>query len=179
MAIYTKKGDKGTTALYHQNSGQATRVSKNTQIVRTLGAIDELNSYLGIAVTLGNVKTKKILENLQRNLFTINSIIAGADIEFTQKPTREIEKLIDGLEGKLPPLSNFILSGGSTLAAHLQYARALARRAERETVALSELQEIHPPLLKYMNRLSDLLFMLSREANANKGIKDTFWKLAR
>lgn len=168
MAIYTKRGDKGETSLYDSTSRQNIRVSKDSRRINAIGAIDELNSYLGM--------TSADLKEIQRDLFTIGSILAGAKLRFGKAKTKKLEKTIDKLEGKLPVLKNFILPGGSRLAAHLQYARALTRRAERQVVALSEVDKIKPEVLIYLNRLSDYLFMLARKANFDAEVKEEVWK---
>lgn len=168
MAIYTKRGDKGETSLYDKNSRQNIRVSKDSLRIGAIGAIDELNSYLGVASTN--------LKDIQRDLFTIGSILAGARLSFGKAKTKKLEKTIDKLEGKLPVLKNFILPGGTSEAAHLQYARALCRRAERELVSLSKTQDINPNILTFMNRLSDYLFMFARKANYDAKIKEETWK---
>lgn len=176
MAIYTKRGDRGETSLYDKMSRQNVRVSKNSLRIRTIGAIDELNSFLGVVVanSSDSVLVKRIKE-IQRNLLTIGSILAGSPLRFSRSKTKRLEKTIDRLEGKLPILKNFIVPGGSQVAAHLQYARALARRAERLVVALSEVERVKLQILVYLNRLSDAIFMLAREANAKAKIKEEVW----
>lgn len=176
MAIYTKRGDKGETSVYDEGSAQRTRVSKDSLRVEALGAIDELNSFLGVCASFSeNPSLTKILKEIQANLLTIGSITAGSNLKFSKAKTNRLEKLIDDLEGKLPVLANFVVPGGTKLASHLQYARALVRRTERRVVALSKEQKINPAILKYLNRLSDSLFMLAREANNNAGVMDEVW----
>ena len=132
MVIYTKRGDKGETSLYDEGSAQRMRVSKSSCNIAALGAIDELNSYLGVAVAITKDKSLSLsLRNVQKNLLTIGSILAGSKLRFSSVQTRKLEKLIDELEGNLPVLKNFILPGGSQVSAHLHYARALSRRVER------------------------------------------------
>lgn len=183
MAIYTKRGDRGKTSLYDPKNRQDRRISKDSQTIGAIGAIDELNSYLGICISFcENPETTLTLKEIQANLFTIGSILAGSKLRFGSLKTKKLEKMIDKLEGELPVLKNFILPGGSKLASHLQFARALCRRAERKLVALSKLQSTsHLPrrqagqLLSYMNRLSDFLFMLAREENHELGVKEVVW----
>ncbi len=165
MAIYTKRGDKGETSLYDKNSRQNIRVSKDSLRIEAIGAIDELNSYLGVA--------SADLKDIQRDLFTIGSILAGAKLRFPKSKIKKLEKVIDKLEGTLPVLKNFILPGGIQTAANLQYARALCRRAER---AIVRLEIKNQEILAYINRLSDYLFMLARKANYDVGIKEEVWK---
>jgi cob(I)alamin adenosyltransferase len=173
MAIYTKKGDAGDTGLY---SGK--RISKNSLVVQAIGAIDEANSFLGVANSFSEDSnlTSKIKE-VQRNLFKIGSALAGAKVWVSVKATKKLEKEIDGLEGTLPVLKNFILPGGTRESSLLFMARTFIRRAERLVVALSMTEEIKPQILAYLNRLSDYLFMLARKANFTKKIKEEAWRV--
>jgi len=177
MVIYTKRGDAGETSLYDVNSSQRKRVSKSSCSIAALGAIDELNSFLGICVSLSDDKwLKKALENIQGDLLTIGSIIAGSDLRFSVTKTKNLEKIIDELEGRLPVLKNFIIPGGGELAVHLHFARSLSRRVERAVVRLNKKKPVKLALLMYLNRLSDALFMLARNENYNNGVKDIIWK---
>jgi len=177
MVIYTKRGDKGETSLYDEGSAQRMRVSKSSCNIAALGAIDELNSYLGVAVAITKDKSLSLsLRNVQKNLLTIGSILAGSKLRFSSVQTRKLEKLIDELEGNLPVLKNFILPGGSQVSAHLHYARALSRRVERAVVRLTKEKPVKPAILTYLNRLSDTLFMLARNEIAKNGIKERIWK---
>jgi cob(I)alamin adenosyltransferase len=156
------------------------RVSKTSLIVHALGAVDELNSYLGVCVVnCEDPKTIELLKGVQKNLLRIGTIIAGSKLKFLQGDTLQLEKKIDEIEGKLPVLKNFVVPGGSALSAHLHFARAMSRRAERRVVALSNPpaggQKVNPAILTYMNRLSDFLFMLAREANYKAGLGDEVW----
>lgn len=176
MAIYTKKGDKGKTSLYDETSAQKERVSKDALKIRAIGAIDELNSFLGVVVSFSeSLNLTRRVKEIQRDLFTIGSILAGSNLRFFKTKTKRFEKAIDEIEGRLPPLKNFILPGGSKLASYFQYARSLARRAEREVVALNEVSPVKPQILEYLNRLSDYLFMLARDANYRAGVKEEVW----
>jgi cob(I)alamin adenosyltransferase len=162
--------------MYDENSAQRTRVSKDSLRVEALGAIDELNSYLGIVkVGSENKSLRDVLGKTQRNLLTIGSITAGSKLRFSSVQTKKLEKIIDGLESKLPVLKNFVVPGGSISAARLQYARSLSRRAERRMVALSKEEEVRPQILEYLNRISDALFMLARQENSEAGIEDEVW----
>lgn len=177
MAIYTKRGDKGETSLYDKGSHQNIRVSKNSLRIRAIGGIDELNSFLGVAVadSSDSVLVKRIKE-VQRNLLTVGSILAGSKLAFSKIKTKGLEKLLDELEGSLPVLKNFILPGGSPVAAHLHYARTLARRAERAVIALNKKEGVKPQVLTYLNRLSDALFMLARDVNFKEGTLEEVWR---
>jgi len=179
MTIYTKKGDKGKTSLCKKGSTQKRKILKSDSVIHALGAIDELNSYLGVITSHSqDQKLNKTITDLQKDMFTIGSIIGGSNLRFSKSKTTKLEKIIDKLEKKLPTLKNFILPGGCKTAAHLQYARSLARKAERRAVALSESKSSpggKPQVLTYLNRLSDLLFILAREANFKMGIKEEVW----
>lgn len=162
MTVYTKTGDKGKTGTF---GGK--RISKSSRLIGAIGAIDELNSYLGI---IGK------LTEIQRNLFTINSILSGAKLTLPKDATKKLEKEIDEMEGTMPVLANFIIYSGTPRATKLYYARALARRAERMLVSVSD--DRHPNLdkLAYLNRLSDYLFTLARFTNFMKKVKEEVWK---
>jgi cob(I)alamin adenosyltransferase len=183
MVIYTKKGDKGETGMFSNNPLQQVRVSKDSVKVEVLGAIDELNSYLGVVRSekrgVGGGEIDTILRKIQENLLTIGSITGGSRLKFSKIETKRLEKVIDKLEKKLPVLRNFILPGGCEVGAQLQYARTLARRAERRIVALSKVEELRPEILTYLNRLSDTLFMLAREENFKNKVKEEVWKGSR
>ena len=177
MVIYTKRGDRGETSTFDESGAQRARISKDSLKVEALGAIDELNSFLGITkAQMEDTKTQKILDTIQRNLLTIGSITAGSKLRFSSIQTKKLEKAIDDLEGKLPVLKNFVVPGGNPTSAQLQYARALARRAERRVVALSKEEKVKPQVLIFLNRLSDYIFMLARDVNHKSGILDEIWK---
>lgn len=170
MTIYTKRGDKGKTSLYLRSQE---KISKNSLSIRGVGAIDELNSYLGVVCSISeNAEVVNDLKEVQKNLLRIGSILAGSRLRFFKTKTRNLERKIDKLEKKLPKLKKFIYPKGSHLATHLHYARALARRAEREVIALNK---VKPQIISYLNRLSDYLFMLARDANFRVGIKEETW----
>ena len=177
MKIYTKKGDYGETALF----GGAKTV-KNDQRIHAYGTVDELNSAIGVALTEKlSDKGKSILNLIQNELFIVGSDLATPDPEkarIDQTGDTQIEKLegfIDELEEDLPPLKSFILPGGSRAGAALHYCRTVCRRAERETVALSQQDQINPKSIIYLNRLSDLLFVLARYENQKQGAEETPW----
>jgi cob(I)alamin adenosyltransferase len=180
MKIYTKTGDDGTTGLY---GGQ--RVAKDSVRVEAIGALDELNAHLGMAVAAcrhGEMKAQ--LLKLQARIFE-----AGADLatprsgnKATAKVTRigggqiaEEERMIDAAWEKCEPMRSFILPGGSELSARLHVARTVSRRAERLAVALSRGEDLGPDLVIYLNRMSDLLFALARWANVLEGVGDVPW----
>lgn len=176
MAIYTKRGDRGRTSLYDCANAQRKRVVKSSARIEAIGAIDELNSYLGVCLSLTSVKDlEKNLKSIQKDLFTIGSILAGSKLRFFRSRTFNLERKIDKMEKKLPVLKNFILPGGSVFASRLQYSRALTRRAERKVVALSEVETVKPQILMYLNRLSDFLFILARKVNDNLMVNEEVW----
>ncbi|MBU0570360.1 cob(I)yrinic acid a,c-diamide adenosyltransferase [Patescibacteria group bacterium] len=183
MTIYTKKGDRGETCLF----GNQKTLKKSLRI-NTIGTIDELNSYLGVVVSFSeSSELNRVLKQIQKDLLTIGSILAGSKLQFSKSKTKNLEKIIDKLEAKLPSLKHFIIPGGSLVASHLHFARSLARRAEREVVALSQKGstqgrpalgwKIKPPILAYLNRLSDLLFMLARDENYNMRVREEKWEV--
>lgn len=176
VAIYTKKGDKGKTSLFSKHPASATHVSKDSLRIKAIGAIDELDSFLGLAKSFClDIKLQKIISSLQEDLLTIGSILAGSNLRFSKTKIKKLEKMIDKWEGQLPRLSNFILPGGTPLGAQLHVCRSVARRGEREITSLSEVEKV-PDLIKaYMNRLSDFLFMLARLTNSNQKIKEDIW----
>jgi len=176
MPIYTKKGDKGTTTLFDPKLTNNKRINKDDLRLQTIGSLDELNSYLGVIKTSTQDQFFiNHLNSIQINLFTINSILAGAKLRFGSNKITDLEKLIDQLDQELPKLTKFILPGGSLLSAHFQFSRSLTRAAERNLVTLNQVQKVKPQILKYINRLSDTLFTLARFANHKLGIPDNLW----
>lgn len=179
--IYTKTGDKGETGLF---GGR--RVWKNDLRIEAYGSVDELNSILGVALTeIKNAKISDILKRIQSELFVLGSDLASppedAKGSFViprteEKHYKKIEEDIDKIEEQLLPLKNFILPGGSRGASFLHLARTVCRRAERKCVALKKYVENIDNILVYLNRLSDLLFVLSRFENQNCGVPDIEWK---
>ncbi len=177
MAIYTKRGDKGQTSVLEEGNTQNIRITKDSLIVEALGANDELNSWLGVVYSFSESrKLQELIGEIQKRLLTIGSTIAGAKLAFPEKHTKDLEKLIDEMEGKMPVLSHFVYPRGTKTSAQLQYARSLARRCERRVVALSKEMKIKPEILSYLNRLSDFLFCLARNENWRVGISDQIWK---
>lgn len=177
MAIYTKTGDKGSTKVFDKKSGELVGIRKDSCKIKSIGAIDELNSFLGVVKSFSTDKNlQKKIEVVQANLFTINSILAGGKLRFSKSQTKKLEKEIDHWEGTLPVQKNFIYYGGSKESSLIFYARALCRRAERSLVSFSHIQYTNPYILAYVNRLSDYLFMLGRSMNHEEGMKESFWK---
>ncbi len=183
--IYTKTGDAGDTALF---GGR--RVPKNDPRVSAYGAVDELNAVLGVTRAAGPPESiAPVLEKLQHYLFDLGSELAAppeagtAAIAHASHVTsawvEALEREIDRFDDVLPPLRAFILPGGTPAAAALHLARTVARRAEREVVTLAAREPVNPELLKFMNRLSDLLFVLARAANHAAGYPDVEWRQTR
>jgi len=180
MKIYTKTGDKGETGLF---GGE--RVSKNNLRLNAYGSIDELNSFLGLAVIeVTNNEIKNVLKDLQNKLFVLGSDLAtpetekNAKLKITRLPDSYItdtEKTIDKFEAQLDELKNFILPGGSKGSALLHVCRTISRRVEREVVALNNTEHIGENIVIFLNRLSDLFFVLSRFENKYSNIPDTKW----
>lgn len=177
MKIYTKTGDDGTTGL---QGGR--RVQKSDLRIIAYGAVDETNSCLGVALSCGvDADIKELLRTIQNELFVAGSDLSNPDLKnstnrITEQMVENLEKSIDRFEAELSPLTNFILPGGHQVAAHLHMARTITRRAETCVVALSKNEQINPRCQKYLNRLSDLLFVLSRVVNKRNGTSDIVWK---
>ncbi len=178
--MYTRRGDKGETGLY--GSG---RVPKESARVEAYGTVDELNSCVGLAVSI--CEHEEIVESLKRiqsALFTAGADLAtdldaasGARVRrIGKEDTRQLEKTVDSLQGKLPQLKAFIVPGGSQLSSTLHVARSVCRRAERRVVALSREEKINPEVIPFLNRLSTCLFNLARYANVLEGFGDELWK---
>ncbi len=183
MKIYTKNGDQGKTQLVDGKS-----ISKSHPRLESYGTVDELNSSLGICLELLPAKKKWILPvqksllRIQHELFNLGSLLACEDQKFwehlprlEEKNIQQLEIEIDQMLEKLPPLKNFILPGGSLLASHLHLARTICRRAERKVAPLMETQNQYATALKYLNRLSDFLFVLSRYSNLMQKKNDQIW----
>ncbi len=168
--LYTGKGDGGTTKFFGCDQK---RVSKSSTIAEALGNLDELNSFLGI-VKIKAGELAPALETIQENIFIICAHIAGADKNLTEEKVKEIENIIAECEKELPPIKAFTIAGGTELSALLDFARTLARKAERRVVAIhDELGKISPEILKYLNRLSSVLFALARLTNLRSGITES------
>jgi len=178
--IYTKTGDRGETSLL---GGK--RIPKSCLEMDAIGEIDELNAYLGILIEEieddFKIEKNKLL-GVQRVLFTIGANLAAVQTKLVKVPklkkteVKKLEKWIDAMEKKLPRLSQFILPTGSEGAVYSFYVRAICRRAERQMIMLSKKYSIDSTIKQYLNRLSDLLFMLGRWINMKKDIKEITWK---
>lgn len=179
MKIYTKTGDKGDTSLF---GGQ--RVPKDALRIEACGTVDELNSALGLArAENSDQRIDGILEVIQNELFELGADLATPrSVEKSKikrmesRDVQGLEKVLDDLQGSLRPLRSFILPGGSPVGAQLHFARTICRRAERVVVRLSRNEDIGETVIVYLNRLSDLLFVLARYANHRAGIPEVKWR---
>ena len=179
MKIYTRTGDDGDTGLF-----DGTRVSKSDRRVAAYGDVDELNAWLGfVHASIDNQDMKTILDQIQRDLFGLGASLADPAKRIADRVTKaavtsedaaRLEAWIDRLESELPPLRRFILAGGSRAGAALHVARTVCRRAERSIVALGS-DAVEPELLIYINRLSDLLFVMARAVNRRAGAPEVEW----
>ena len=184
MKIYTKTGDKGETSLYG-----GTRVSKAAARVESYGTLDELNAFIGLAkAEISDEKVLNQLQKIQFDLFTVGSeaatptdklILANGknrlDLMISEEEISELEHWMDDLDAELEPLQFFILPSGGKAAASVHVCRTVCRRAERAMVYLNETEEVRPELIKYLNRLSDYLFILARFISKISGEKEDFW----
>ena len=173
--IYTRAGDAGETSL-----GDGSRVSKLDSRIGAYGAVDELNSRLGVVVAGGcPERIAAPLRRIQNELFDLGADLSvpwGVEgrLRVTEEQVAALEALCDGFNEELPPLKSFVLPGGSPAAAGLHVARTVCRRAEREALRAEQETGVNPAALAYLNRLSDLLFILARAANA--GGEEPLWK---
>ena len=182
--LYTGKGDKGTTKTFGECDQ---RISKSSAITEALGALDEINSFLGvvkmkprsreITVPRGDGTRNKIVDvvsQVQQNLFIVQAEVAGADKHITAPKVTELESIINATELELPPIKTFFVSGGTELASFLDVARTFARRAERRVVAVIEegKTKVDKNTLSYLNRLSSLLYAMARHVNHKSGITE-------
>lgn len=183
--LYTRKGDAGTTKLFKKNLdkfGCDQRISKSSAIAEALGSLDEINSFLGLCkmksadkkFVVGNKKFSDIVHNIQQTLFIIQAELAGADKKVSEEKVVGLETLIDSAEKTLPPIKTFFISGGTELAATFDVARTIARCAERRVVGVSEENpgSVGPETLKYLNRLSSMLYVLARLSNHISGVSE-------
>lgn len=178
--VYTRTGDTGATSLV---GGK--RVKKNDIRIEAYGSVDELNSNLGLLATSSTLKAEQVelLRFVQNKLFNIGAYLAtdNPDGDMTQcqglsaADIERIESMIDSLDAVLPPLNNFVLPAGTRTAAHAHVCRTMCRRCERRIVNISDVTYVDPILLKFINRLSDYLFVLARYTNVSAQIEEMFW----
>jgi cob(I)alamin adenosyltransferase len=172
--IYTRTGDQGTTGL-----ADGSRIAKHDRRVQAVGDIDETNSAIGVVLAedLADAELRTLLLGVQHDLFEIGAELAmpeysGIDTE----SVTDLEKALDRINAELPPLKEFILPGGNRAAAACHLARSISRRAERSAWALAETDPINQDLLKYLNRLSDLLFVAARALARSGGGDEVLWQ---
>jgi cob(I)alamin adenosyltransferase len=180
MALYTGKGDAGTTKLFDSKSGE--RVSKSAPIFDALGTLDECNSVVGLckalslkgALVCSGVVCSDILHQVQDHLFTIQAEVAGAEKRITPEGMEVLERTIAAVEAELPEIRSFFIPGSSELSAYFDLARTVARRAERSVVSLheSKAREMSKESLAYLNRLSSLLYALARYVAHTQGVAE-------
>jgi cob(I)alamin adenosyltransferase len=177
--VYTRTGDDGTTGL-----GGGQRVAKDSLRIEAYGTVDELNSQVGVALAAGlDAEVAAALASTQNDLFHLGSDLCILEEDKAKRPVPRIEArhvealeaLMDRLSAHLPALENFILPGGSAGAAALHVARSVCRRAERVLVALAREEAIGEHTVRYLNRLSDALFVLARYENRKRGVPDVLW----
>jgi cob(I)alamin adenosyltransferase len=178
MKIYTKKGDSGETSLFGGD-----RVSKSSERIEAYGNVDEINSLVGLTASYDlSDKGTKYLRKVQEQLFVLGADLATPPSSQTRinrigkEDIQFLEDAIDEMEKDLETLKNFILPGGSQPGATLHVARTVCRRAERATVACQEVDNVSDECLKYLNRLSDFLFVVARYENKQAGIREETWK---
>ena len=179
MKIYTKFGDSGETALFG-----GTRIGKDAPRIEAIGTVDELNAYIGYAQTLiDDTDISNLMAQIQNHLFAVGSDLAtptthkkSTELRISEDFTTEIETAIDKLSAELPPLTNFILPGGCAAGAILHIARVVCRRSERRVVHLARETEVNLEIIRSLNRLSDLLFVLARTVNFRAQAPEPIWK---
>jgi len=168
--LYTGKGDKGQTKLYHCDQ----RLSKSSRVAEALGTLDEINSFLGWCKTkaIFDKQISELIEETQNCLFTIQAEVAGAPKKLSASAVKKAEVTIAKIEKEIPPIRSFIVPGGTELSAMLDVARTIARRAERQIVLVAEAKDVKlsASTLAYLNRLSSLLYALARLINHRAGI---------
>ncbi len=177
--LYTKNGDNGKTSIY----GCDQRISKSSAITEALGSLDEVNSFLGVCKAqihdsgfmIQDKKVWDIIHRVQNNLFTIQAQVAGADKKILEEDVLWLEKVISEIDKELPKIKSFLISGANDISANFDFARTLARRAERRVVAVSEenITKIDEFTLSYMNRLSSLLYALARYFASKYGVEES------
>lgn len=178
--LYTRKGDGGTTKTF----GCDQRISKSSLVAEALGSLDETNSFLGLAraktagvtfkIAEGELKYSDVILEVQRNLFIVQAEVAGSAMSITEDKIKRVEYIVDEIEKMLPPIKSFFISGATELGGMFDFARTLARRAERRIVAVKEEGKIaiSAETSQYLNRLSSLLYALARIASHIEGAEE-------
>lgn len=177
--LYTGKGDDGTTKTF----GCDQRMSKSSAIAEALGALDEANSFLGLCTvqsrtdnfTLGTEHISEVVKEIQDDLFTVQAEVAGAKKRLSARRVKRLEAIADTVGRTLPPITTFLIAGGTELSSRFDMARTLARRAERRVVGVHEegIQTVGASTLAYLNRLSSVLYALARLANHQRSVRES------
>ena len=175
MKIYTKTGDKGETSLFNGE-----RKSKDDIRIEAYGNVDELNAFLGLLISkLNDISSKEVLMEVQKNLFDLGSMLANPNhnskATLKEEDIEELENQIDNMNIHLPQLKTFVLPGGNEAASSAHICRTVCRRAERRTISLARENNINPITIKYLNRLSDYFFVLSRKLVYDGGDTEIQW----
>jgi len=170
--VTTKKGDDGTTGM-----ADGTRVTKSNLLIKAIGELDELNSWIGLLCSLDEIKeNKKFLQKIQNRLFDIGGILTTkSEIPLEKNHLIKLETETDKLNNNLPSLENFILPGGNKESSLVHITRTVCRRAERSLIDANESEKIEKSCLIYINRLSDFLFVLARRINLDSGTEELLW----
>ena len=170
--IYTRTGDDGTTGL-----GDGSRTQKDSLRVEAYGTVDELNSTLGLLVAnLDNTGIASVLVDIQHDLFDLGGELCVPGMELIKdRHIDRLERELDRLNADLPPLKDFILPGGSMTAAQAHLSRTICRRAERRVISLARQEPVNEPVIRYLNRLSDLLFVVARTVARASGAGEVLW----
>ena len=177
MKIYTKTGDDGNTGLQGDF-----RISKSHPRILAYGTVDEANAAIGVVLTNTlDDDISQLLNQIQNDLFLLGSDLSNQNLNdlknrITLEMIEKLEKSIDTFESELPPITNFILPGGNVAASQIHQVRTIVRRAETLVVKLSDKDEINSNCIKYLNRLSDLMFVMGRLINKRNGVEDIIWK---
>ena len=177
MKIYTKTGDDGNTGLQGDF-----RIAKSHPRILAYGTVDEANAMIGVVLSnMLDDDVREVLNTIQNELFLLGSDLSNQNLNdlknrISLDMVEKLEKIIDKFELELPPITNFILPGGNVAAAQIHQVRTIVRRAETLVVQLSDKDEINSNCIKYLNRLSDLMFVMGRLINKRNGIEDIIWK---
>jgi cob(I)alamin adenosyltransferase len=172
--VTTRGGDGGETSL-----GDGTRIAKDAARIEAVGAVDEANAAIGMLRLVANADADAMLSRAQNDLFDLGADLCvpgegGDRLRLTAAPGQRLEGEVAAMNAELPPLTSFILPGGTAAAAHAHLARTIVRRAERCLVTLARAEPVNPELVRYLNRLSDHLFVLGRWLN-ERGARDVLW----
>ena len=170
--VTTKRGDDGTTS-----SADGSRLSKSDNLIKTIGNLDELNSWIGLLVTLEELNREKVfLQKIQNSIFDIGGILSSnSDNPLNRSKIKDLEDRTKQINKNLPPLKNFVLPGGNKESSLIHISRTVCRRAERSLVEAAKTNKVEKNCLAYLNRLSDFLFVLARKIQRDLGSEETLW----